>query len=414
LEKEFAAAQRGRPLSVVLFDLDDFRPYCDRFGHAAGDEALRTFSEILARATRRMNLSARFGGKAFLAVLAGSPAEGALVFAERVRGSMRERKLPAGSLTVSAGVSSHHRDMRSPDELLAAAERALERARSQGGDCVRLFSPSHGEEQPSAAPRPGRAPRLLEGLPARRVAADPAADPAPAAGAGSDPHGTPAAARAAATSRPGVSDRVRQSLLEGARHLVEALEIRDPHLSGHHERVARYALEIARALDPRGAEVRALSLTLGAQLLDVGMIAVPADVLTRAGPLNEEELALVRGHVRAGLGILQPLLTDEVTLAVVAGHHERWDGGGYPQGLRGEAIPLSARIAAVADTLDALTSRRPYREPCAWERAVAMIQEQGGSKFDPRVVAAFQAALPVLERVFLSARPATPGPAGPP
>ncbi|MSR23371.1 MAG: GGDEF domain-containing protein [Gemmatimonadetes bacterium] len=121
LENEFGAAERGRLLSVVLFDLDSFKEYNDRYGHQAGDDGLRHFAEILASTARRMNLSSRFGGEEFLTVLAGSDEEGALVFAERVREALASLRLSSGSLTVSSGVATYHPSMRSPDELIAAA-----------------------------------------------------------------------------------------------------------------------------------------------------------------------------------------------------------------------------------------------------------------------------------------------------
>ena len=139
IENEFAAAERGVALSAVLFDLDGFKAFNDRHGHQAGDEALRNFADILARTTRRMNLSARFGGEEFLSVLAGSDAKGALVFAERVRTALRALELGDERLTVSCGVATYHPGMRSPDELLAAADHALYQAKREGRNCVRLF-----------------------------------------------------------------------------------------------------------------------------------------------------------------------------------------------------------------------------------------------------------------------------------
>ena len=139
IENEFAAAERGRLLSVALFDLDDFKAFNDRHGHAAGDEVLRSFADILTRTTRRMNLSARFGGEEFLSVLTGSDAEGAMVFADRVRSAMYARKHGDVSVSVSGGVATYHPSMRSPDELLAAADHALYQAKREGRNSIRLF-----------------------------------------------------------------------------------------------------------------------------------------------------------------------------------------------------------------------------------------------------------------------------------
>jgi putative two-component system response regulator len=139
LENEFAAAQRGRLLAVVLFDLDHFKRYNDSYGHQAGDEALEEFARVLARTTRRMNLSSRFGGEEFVSVLAGSDADGSAIFADRVRMALRALSLGDQPLTVSAGVASYHPSMRSPDELLAAADHALYQAKHEGRNCVRIF-----------------------------------------------------------------------------------------------------------------------------------------------------------------------------------------------------------------------------------------------------------------------------------
>lgn len=126
-------------LSVVLFDLDNFKTFNDQHGHHAGDEALCGFAGVLTRTTRRMNLSARFGGEEFLSVLAGSDADGTMVFADRVRTALQARSFGGATLTVSAGVAVFHPGMRSPDELVAAADHALYQAKHEGRNCVRLF-----------------------------------------------------------------------------------------------------------------------------------------------------------------------------------------------------------------------------------------------------------------------------------
>lgn len=149
LENEFAAAERGRQLSVVLFDLDGFKAYNDRYGHPAGDEALKAFSDVLRENTRKMNLSARFGGEEFLAILAGSDDEGAVAFAERVRSDFGDRHLGRGRLTVSAGVAEYQLGMQQPEKLLAAADRALYRAKNAGRNCVRRFEEALPDDTPS-------------------------------------------------------------------------------------------------------------------------------------------------------------------------------------------------------------------------------------------------------------------------
>ena len=140
LGNEFAAAERGRQLSLVLLDLDDFKEYNDTYGHPTGDSALTAFGEILEALTRRMDLSARFGGEEFVSVLTSTDTEGALIFADRIRAVLAKKKMDGGGrLTVSAGVATYHPSMRSSDELLAAADHALYQAKHDGRNCVRVF-----------------------------------------------------------------------------------------------------------------------------------------------------------------------------------------------------------------------------------------------------------------------------------
>lgn len=137
LNKEFAAAQRGAPLSVVTFDIDGFKDFNDARGHTAGDDALRLVGVVLASNTRAMNTSGRLGGDEFLALLPGEPAAGARVFAERVREAVSQATLDrAHDITVSVGVAEYRSEMTTPKELLEAADRALYAAKGEGGDCV--------------------------------------------------------------------------------------------------------------------------------------------------------------------------------------------------------------------------------------------------------------------------------------
>jgi diguanylate cyclase (GGDEF)-like protein len=141
LEREFAAARRGRTLVVVFFDLDRFKQYNDRYGHHAGDQALRAFGEVLQRQTRSMNISGRFGGEEFVSVLSNCEVSGALVFVDRVKRAFRETPLAKGALTVTAGVAAFTPDMTEPDDLLAAADSVLYHAKREATDDVRVFDP---------------------------------------------------------------------------------------------------------------------------------------------------------------------------------------------------------------------------------------------------------------------------------
>ncbi|MGD8277091.1 MAG: GGDEF domain-containing protein [Gemmatimonadota bacterium] len=145
LAREFAAAQRGRPLVIVSFDLDRFKDYNDRYGHNAGDDALRAFGHVLSTLTRTMNISGRWGGEEFLAVLASSDVAGALVFVDRVRARLRDTVLKQGSVSVCVGVAAFNPAMRSVEDILIAADVALYEAKAVGPDSVRVYqSPAAG------------------------------------------------------------------------------------------------------------------------------------------------------------------------------------------------------------------------------------------------------------------------------
>jgi len=141
LETEFAAAQRGRPLVVVLFDLDRFKEYNDRFGHAAGDRALRVVAAVLRRNTRRMHLTARIGGEEFISILSSSDIAGASVFARKIREDLARIELPTGPIRLSAGLAAYDPEMTSPDDLVALADEALYRAKQEGRDRIRVGTP---------------------------------------------------------------------------------------------------------------------------------------------------------------------------------------------------------------------------------------------------------------------------------
>jgi response regulator RpfG family c-di-GMP phosphodiesterase len=181
--------------------------------------------------------------------------------------------------------------------------------------------------------------------------------------------------------------------------LAEAVDVRDRATGLHAQRVRRYALGLAEVVDASLLEDP--SLEYGFLLHDVGKIGIADHILLKAGPLTPEEERLVREHPVVGAQILRDVaLLRGGGLGVVRHHHERWDGAGYPDGLSGEQIPLAARIFAVADTLDAMTSDRPYRSALSWYDAVEEIVAQSGRQFDPEVVAAFVADEGALRAVY--------------
>jgi HD-GYP domain-containing protein (c-di-GMP phosphodiesterase class II) len=183
------------------------------------------------------------------------------------------------------------------------------------------------------------------------------------------------------------TEELRDSYFATVKALAAAVEAKDDYTGGHLQRVHQLGLLLAEAVAPEDAADP--QLAYGFLLHDVGKLSIPDVVLTKPGKLNEAEWELMRGHPEAGVRILEnvPYLTR--ALDVVRHHHERWDGGGYPSALLGEQIPLWARIFAVVDTVDAITSDRPYRDGRSLSVALAALREAAGTQFDPACVEAF-------------------------
>jgi putative nucleotidyltransferase with HDIG domain len=187
------------------------------------------------------------------------------------------------------------------------------------------------------------------------------------------------------------SAELTRSYMATVRALSNAVEARDSYTGKHAERVAAYAIEIARALGVGGAgSAESPEIEFGFLLHDIGKVAMPDAILFKPGALTEEERALMAQHPVVGAEIVDGIEFLEEAAKVVRSHHERWDGSGYPDGLAGEEIPLSARVFAVADVLDALTTDRPYRPRVPLDEAREFIVRASGSHFDPAVVEAFR------------------------
>jgi ribonuclease P protein subunit RPR2 len=183
------------------------------------------------------------------------------------------------------------------------------------------------------------------------------------------------------------SQQLRESYITTVRALANAVEARDAYTGKHAERVAAYGLVLARALGSTLADDP--EIEFGFLLHDIGKVAVPDAILYKPEPLTEAERILMERHTLIGVQILRGIDFLGEAKAVVRSHHERWDGNGYPDGLKADDIPLAARVFAVADTLDALTTDRPYRPASELGRARGIIGSLAGTQFDPEVVEAF-------------------------
>jgi HD-GYP domain-containing protein (c-di-GMP phosphodiesterase class II) len=183
-------------------------------------------------------------------------------------------------------------------------------------------------------------------------------------------------------------ESAREMYLATMKSLAYVVEAKDPTTRGHLDRTAHYGLELARVIDPELADRS--EVAYGFFLHDIGKVGIPESILCKTGPLTELEWIVMRSHPNQGARIVEPIPFMGEAVEIVRSHHERWDGGGYPRGLRGEEIPVAARIFAIADSFDAMTSDRPYRSALAFEDAVEEIRAGSGTQFDPSCVEAFE------------------------
>ena len=187
-------------------------------------------------------------------------------------------------------------------------------------------------------------------------------------------------------------DNLMQSLMASLMSLVSALEAKDPYTQQHSSRVTEYALQIARVMGC--SEVENQKLNSSGPIHDIGKIGIHDSILNKTGKLTKDEFEQIKAHPQIGVNIISPLGLDPDEEAIIRNHHERWDGKGYPDGLKGEKIPKLSRILFVADAFDAMSSNRAYRDALPFSTCLQELTENSGTQFDPEVV---EAALLVFD-----------------
>jgi HD-GYP domain-containing protein (c-di-GMP phosphodiesterase class II) len=205
-------------------------------------------------------------------------------------------------------------------------------------------------------------------------------------------------------------ETAREMYIATMKSLAHVVEAKDPTTRGHLDRTAHYGVALARRIDPVLADRP--EVAYGFFLHDIGKVGIPESILCKAGPLTELEWIVMRSHPNQGARIMEPIPFMGEAVEIVRSHHERWDGAGYPRGLRGEDIPLAARIFAIADSFDAMTSDRPYRSALPIEAAIEEIRRGAGTQFDPECVKAFEQLVADDEDFLLLDRRLVPSFAG--
>jgi two-component system cell cycle response regulator len=331
------ALRAGRPMSVVVGDIDGFRQVNDQHGHGAGDEALRSVARNALKWKRRIDVAARVAGEEFALLLPETDERGAFIVAERLRrATHRSFAESAVGVKFSFGVATAPGHGTDSVGLLRAADQAVAAAKDLGGDRTVIYS----DEVARALDEDSRAGSELQ--------------------------------------------------LATVIALAEALDIRDTGTGQHSHTVARYAEMMARELGLD--EERVERVRLAGVLHDIGKIGISDRVLTKPGPLDHMEWEEMHTHPEIGARLLSRPEFADLREWILA-HHERPDGLGYPHALTDDQIPLEARILAVADAYEAMTADRCYRAALGEAAARAELEGAAGTQFDATVVAALLRAL---------------------
>ena len=352
LETEYDRAKRyKRPFAVAIIDLDHFKIINDTLGHAAGDEAIKKMAQCMQAEKRSPDVLARYGGDEFVILMPETQAGDATILLERIRAKVQQIRLDQDiALTISCGIAESLPDRdKSASEVMRRADLALYEAKNAGRNCVRLWNEGMARLLDTNDIKIDKIKRLQ-----RRII--------------------------------GLSEKAEKMFMESIWGLVQALEAKDPYAKRHTEDVIHYTTEIARTMEigPKHVDL----IRRAAMIHDIGRIGIPDVILDKPDTLTAHERKIVEQHPVIAVRILEKMSFLEREIAIVRHHHEKWNGQGYPDGLAHNAIPLGARIIAVADTFDALTASRSYHNSRSVTEALTILKDSAGYELDPDVVEA--------------------------
>ncbi|OGO23549.1 MAG: hypothetical protein A2144_11160 [Chloroflexi bacterium RBG_16_50_9] len=339
LNEEIARSSRfGEVFSLVLIDVDHFKKYNDIHGHLAGDDILKKVGSHVNHELRDTDICFRYGGDEFAIILPQSPMESGRIVAERMRKAIESRTDWQGiPITISLGLASWPTDGVMKEELIQSSDAAL------------YFAKQTGKNRTCLACEVALAEVL-------RLESD---------------------------KRQSGSEAILSTIYA----LAATVDAKDHYTYGHSKKVSQYATGIAGTI---GYKPEAIERIRGAALLhDIGKIGISDRILQKKDALTPSEWELIQAHPNLGVAIIKHVDSLHDCLAAVQYHHEHFDGTGYPAGLSGNNIPLDARILAVADAFDAMTSQRPYRKRRTDAEAVEELKRCRGTQFDPQIVNVF-------------------------
>ncbi|ERK31839.1 bifunctional diguanylate cyclase/phosphohydrolase [Clostridium intestinale] len=328
----------NKSVSMIFIDIDYFKYYNDLYGHQKGDDILRDIGNILRDNVRTQDIVARYGGEEFAIILPDTKEDEATLIAEGIRKKIEktnfegEENQPNGRITVSIGVSVYPDKAKSDIELIKSSDDALYRAKFFDKNRVEIYT------------------SILDDL-------------------------------------KNDIEEEHIDLITSIKTLISVINAKDRYTYGHVERVVMYSRMLADKLDLNEEEKK--NLIYGAYMHDIGKINISKDILNKRMGLTNEEWEILKQHPTEGVEIIKSVDSLQSISPVILYHHERYDGKGYPENLKGDDIPYNARILTVVDSFDAMTSERPYNKRKSYGEAIEELKRCSGTQFDPKIAEAF-------------------------
>lgn len=336
--KIVSCEKENTPVSLIFIDIDYFKHYNDLYGHQKGDEVLRKIGALLKSSIRNGDIVARYGGEEFSIILPSTSEADAVLMAEDIREKIEktyfegEENQPNGKLTISLGISVYPEKAKNDVELIKSADDALYRAKFFRKNRVETYTSILDE--------------LKKDIEEEHI-----------------------------------------DLITSIKTLISVINAKDRYTYGHIERVVFYCRLLADKLNLNEEDRNAL--IYGAYMHDIGKINIAKEILVKQMPLNNDEWETLKLHPANGVEIIEPVKSLENSIPLILHHHERYDGKGYPDNLKGEDIPYLARVLTVVDSFDAMTSNRPYNKRKTYKEAIDELVRCSNSQFDPDIVDAF-------------------------
>jgi diguanylate cyclase (GGDEF)-like protein/putative nucleotidyltransferase with HDIG domain len=330
--------KQQQSISMLFIDIDYFKEYNDLYGHQKGDEALRVIGDLLNSSIKQGQIVARYGGEEFAMILPNTEEKEAIRIAEQIRSTIEktyfsgQENQPNGNLTVSLGISTYPNKAKNDLDLIKSADDALYRAKFFNRNRVEIYS------------------SILDDL-KKEI------------------------------------DEKDVELITSIKTLISIINAKDRYTYAHTEKVVIYSRLLAEQL--KLSEKDKKTLIYGAYMHDIGKINISKDILNKKMPLTEEEWSILKDHPVEGVEIIRPVISLQHIIPLIAHHHERYDGNGYPNGLKGDEIPFLARVLTVVDSFDAMTSNRPYNKRKSYEEGIEELRRCSGVQFDPMIAHSF-------------------------